>query len=62
LWITCGILEKHRGSIRMKSRTGQSGHGTAFSIFLPTEYAAGSPNISSTEDKHNALIFARGPA
>jgi PAS domain S-box-containing protein len=62
LWITRGILEKHRGSIRMKSRTGQSGHGTSLSIFLPTEYAAGSPNISSTEDKHNTLIFARGPA
>jgi PAS domain S-box-containing protein len=47
LWITRGIIEKHRGTIRMKSRTGQNGHGTAFSIFLPTEFAAGSPESHS---------------
>src|SRR6185437_7888757 len=35
LWITRGIFEKHRGTIRVKSRTGQDNHGTAFSIFLP---------------------------
>src|SRR6476661_7057575 len=35
LWITRGIVEKHRGSIRMKSRTAEQSHGTAFSIFLP---------------------------
>jgi signal transduction histidine kinase len=34
LWITKGIVEKHGGSIRFKSRTGEN-HGTAFSIFLP---------------------------
>jgi hypothetical protein len=62
LWITCGILEKHRGSIRMKSRTGQSGHGTAFSIFLPTEYAAGATDAISAERERNSLISARGPA
>jgi PAS domain S-box-containing protein len=47
LWITRGIIEKHRGTIRMKSRTGQNGHGTAFSIFLPAEYAADSPKSIS---------------
>ena len=62
LWITCGILEKHRGSIRMKSRTGQSGHGTALSIFLPTEYAAGATDVISAERERNSLISARGPA
>ncbi|HEY2168700.1 MAG TPA: PAS domain S-box protein [Candidatus Angelobacter sp.] len=46
LWITRGIVEKHRGTIRMKSKTGQSNHGTAFSIFLPAEYAGGSPQSS----------------
>ena len=35
LWITCNIVEKHGGSIHMKSRTGEKEHGTAFSIFLP---------------------------
>lgn len=61
LWITRGIFEKHRGSIRVKSKTGQSGHGTAFSIFLPAEYVAGNPDISSTESQRNKLISAGGP-
>jgi PAS domain S-box-containing protein len=55
LWITRGIVEKHRGSIRMKSRTGQDRHGTAFSIFLPAEYAGGSPQSSSTADEPSTI-------
>ena len=60
LWITRGILEKHRGSIRMKSRTGH-GHGTAFSIFLPTEYEAGL-DANPTRSSRNSLVSAGGPA
>ena len=37
LWITRSIVEKHGGSIRLKSRTGANDHGTAFSIFLPLD-------------------------
>jgi PAS domain S-box-containing protein len=62
LWITRGIVEKHRGSIRMKSRTQQHSHGTVFSIFLPAEYVAGSPDAGFTEGKRNKLISAGGPA
>jgi len=62
LWITRGIVEKHRGSIRMKSRTGQNGHGTAFSIFLPAQYTAGKQTIGSKESESNNLVSARGPA
>jgi PAS domain S-box-containing protein len=62
LWITRGIVEKHHGSIQMKSRTGQNGHGTAFSIFLPTEYAANSPDASPAQGKRNSLISAGEPA
>jgi PAS domain S-box-containing protein len=57
LWITRGILEKHRGSIRMKSRTGH-GHGTAFSIFLPTEYEAGGLYASPAQIQRNKLVSA----
>ena len=32
LWVTKGIIEKHRGSIRVRSREGE---GTVFSMFLP---------------------------
>lgn len=59
LWITRGIVEKHHGSIRMKSRTGQNAHGTAFSIFLPTEYATAVP-ASPAQGKRNSLISAGG--
>jgi len=37
LWITRSIIEKHGGTIRLKSRTGPDEHGTAFSIFLPLD-------------------------
>jgi PAS domain S-box-containing protein len=37
LWITRSIIEKHGGTIRVKSRTGPTDHGTAFSIFLPLD-------------------------
>jgi signal transduction histidine kinase len=34
LWVTQGIVTKHGGSIRLRSRTG-TGHGTCFAIFIP---------------------------
>ena len=34
LWVSQGIVTKHGGSIRLRSRTGIS-HGTAFAVFLP---------------------------
>jgi PAS domain S-box-containing protein len=60
LWITRGIVEKHRGTIRMKSRTGQTSHGTAFSIFLPAEFAAGYSQSSSTADETSAISTGGG--
>lgn len=36
LWVTRGIVEKHCGSIRVKSRT-EEPHGTTLSIFLPAD-------------------------
>lgn len=34
LWVSQGIVTKHGGSIRLRSRTG-TGHGTCFAIFIP---------------------------
>ena len=34
LWVSQGVIEKHYGSIRMKSSTGER-HGTTFAVFLP---------------------------
>ena len=41
LWVSKGIVEKHGGRIRAKTRRGE-GHGTVFSIWLPVD---GSPNL-----------------
>jgi PAS domain S-box-containing protein len=35
LWISNGIVQKHEGSIRVRTRTDGDTTGTAFSIFLP---------------------------
>ncbi len=39
LWISKGIVDKHRGAIRMRSRMQESGseggHGTVFTLWLP---------------------------
>ena len=37
LWVVRGIVAKHEGSIRMKSRTTQGRSGTVFSVFLPAQ-------------------------
>jgi signal transduction histidine kinase len=36
LWVTAEILAKHRAEVRVRSRQSASGHGTVFSIFIPT--------------------------
>jgi PAS domain S-box-containing protein len=37
LWLTHSLVSKHRGTIRVKSKTGADRSGTVFSIFLPRE-------------------------
>ncbi|HLH06012.1 MAG TPA: ATP-binding protein [Terriglobales bacterium] len=41
LWVTSGIVQKHGGYIRTRSRTEQERTGTVFSIFLPFNHAEG---------------------
>jgi PAS domain S-box-containing protein len=37
LWVTEGIIRKHKGRIALRSSTDAVRHGTAFSIFLPLD-------------------------
>jgi signal transduction histidine kinase len=37
LWVSRGIVEKHGGSIRVRSRVDERATGTVFLIFLPQE-------------------------
>jgi PAS domain S-box-containing protein len=40
LWISSGIILKHGGSIRVRSRTRKDRSGTVFNVFLPSEAAS----------------------
>lgn len=35
LWVSDGIMRKHKGYIALRSRTGEPLHGTVFSLFFP---------------------------
>ncbi len=37
LWVSKGIVEKHGGYLRVKTRHGEVGHGTVFTLWLPIE-------------------------
>lgn len=43
LWITRGIVNKHGGTIRVRSRVEAGCSGTCFSVFLPCEIAETTP-------------------
>lgn len=46
LWVSKGIVEKHNGTIRTRSRRGQT-HGTVFTVWLPLD---GGPNLAVEGD------------
>jgi signal transduction histidine kinase len=46
LWVSKGIVEKHNGTIRTRSRRGQA-HGTVFTVWLPLD---GGPNLAVEGD------------
>jgi PAS domain S-box-containing protein len=35
LWVSQGIVQKHQGRLRLRSRTDQENHGTCCTVFLP---------------------------
>ena len=37
LWISCEIIDRHHGTIRMRSNQHETTHGTVFTLFLPYE-------------------------
>jgi signal transduction histidine kinase len=37
LWVCKSIVQKHHGSIRLRSSTSPGGSGTVFSVFLPSQ-------------------------
>ena len=43
LWVSEGIVRKHGGSMRVRSLTGESRHGTCFALFFPLNGSAHGP-------------------
>jgi len=48
LWVTRTIVEKHHGTIRVRTRTGRVNHGTVFSMFLPRDGISNPAEVSTT--------------
>jgi signal transduction histidine kinase len=49
LWVTAQIVQKHGGTIRVKSSTHPQRHGTVFSIFLPEAPPIAQPEEESVQ-------------
>jgi PAS domain S-box-containing protein len=47
LWVSRGIIEKHEGTISLRSSTQPGKSGTAFSVFLPFEQELGMLDVPS---------------
>jgi PAS domain S-box len=62
LWITRTIVEKHGGTIQVRSRTGPEEHGTAFSIFLPLNGKDSGPGPSLLQDVSSSSALSSGVA
>lgn len=60
LWITRGIVERHSGTIQVKSRTGSHEHGTAFSIFLPFQAMPGRLRGSAIKENGEHAVISTG--
>ncbi|HEU4416863.1 MAG TPA: ATP-binding protein, partial [Candidatus Angelobacter sp.] len=59
LWVSQGIVEKHQGLLRVRSRTDEARHGTCCTIFLPfaaNESSAEEPQITAPESVAGDMI------
>jgi PAS domain S-box-containing protein len=58
LWVSRELVEKHGGSIRVRSRISDSKSGTVFSIFLPEEGTASRHHTEEQDqEQHQAQAF-----
>lgn len=59
LWLSLGIVRKHGGSIRVRSRAASGKTGTVFSIFLPQIVEATEPEGSVPADEARLTSASR---
>jgi len=65
LWVSQGIVQKHQGKLRVRSRTDAANHGTCCTVFLPFAEseitpAAEPPAVPEQPVQHEALRAASG--
>ena len=51
LWVSAGILQNHRASVRVRSSQGPEHHGTIFSIFFPLDFQFGQKRAERRENE-----------
>ncbi|HEV7553555.1 MAG TPA: ATP-binding protein [Candidatus Angelobacter sp.] len=63
LWVSQGIVQKHQGKLRVRSRTDEPRHGTCCGVFLPfatSEGAAEDVSLDSGEPAPDAMTRTAG--
>lgn len=65
LWVSQGIVQKHQGNLRLRSRTGEANHGTCCTVFLPFVAAVAEPAVEDQlpvpgEPAPDAIIKSAG--
>jgi PAS domain S-box-containing protein len=61
LWVSQGIVQKHQGRLRVRSRTDDANHGTCCTVFLPfaeSEIAPRTELPSGPEQAHHEVFRA----
>ena len=63
LWVSQGIVQKHQGSLRVRSRTDETRHGTCCSVFLPFathESPAEDESVASNDQAQDVMTKTAG--
>jgi signal transduction histidine kinase len=64
LWVSHGIVHKHQGTLRLRSRTDEVRHGTCCSVFLPfaVNEPAGEDEDSLAPAEHATDVLTKSAA
>jgi PAS domain S-box-containing protein len=63
LWVSQGIVQKHQGSLRVRSRTDEPRHGTCCSVFLPfatNDAASEDVSVPSNDQAQDVMTKTAG--
>lgn len=63
LWVSQGIVQKHQGNLRVRSRTNEARHGTCCGVFLPfaaSENTTEDAPLASADQVQDVMIKSAG--